>query len=91
MSGLPWLVSHSGSPTLGAQVCGVYQRAAHEERSRVGIQSTGYLKEGFIERLKADGNQELIGCDVSFMVVLISERHGGFINCNDRIKNPYLS
>ena len=24
--------------------------------------------------------QELIGCDVSFMVVLISERHGGLFN-----------
>lgn len=61
MDGNLWLVIHSGSRNLGSQVCGVYQRAAHEELSRVGIQSTGYLKEGFIERLKADGKQELIG------------------------------
>ena len=52
---------HSGSRNLGSQVCGVYQRSAHEELSRAGIQSAGYLKDGFIERLKADGKQELIG------------------------------
>lgn len=32
--------------------------------------------------------QELIGCDVSFMVVLISERHGGlFSTINEQIQN----
>ena len=33
--------------------------------------------------------QELIGCDVSFMVVLISERHGGLFGKKQRVISVY--
>lgn len=56
-----WLVVHSGSRNLGSQVCKAYQDAAYEAHGKEAEQSTRYLKDGFIERLKADGRQELIG------------------------------
>ena len=34
--------------------------------------------------------QELIGCDVSFMVVLISERHGGLFYNNENYPFSYI-
>lgn len=59
--GFLWLVVHSGSRNLGSQVCEHYQSRAYEEHGKTAVQSTQYLKDGFIERLKQDGNQELIG------------------------------
>lgn len=61
MDGNLWLVVHSGSRNLGSQVCGYYQKAAAEYHGESAVKSSAYLKDVFIDRLKADGRQELIG------------------------------
>lgn len=56
-----WLVIHTGSRNLGKQVCEHYQNLGYEICGNKAVKSNGYLKDGFISKLKEDGNASLIG------------------------------